>query len=64
MSLKIHFLHSHLEFFPENYEALNDEHGENFRHIAAMEKRYQGKWLSSMLADYCWTVTRDSPGLA
>jgi hypothetical protein len=29
-----------------------------------MEKRYKGKWSSSMLADYCWTVTRDSPGLA
>uniref|UniRef100_A0A8C3SWI4 NADP-dependent oxidoreductase domain-containing protein n=1 Tax=Chelydra serpentina TaxID=8475 RepID=A0A8C3SWI4_CHESE len=26
-----------------------------------MEKRYQGKWSPSMLADYCWTVTRDAP---
>jgi len=24
-----------------------------------MEKRYQGKGTSSMLADYCWTVKRD-----
>jgi hypothetical protein len=65
MSLKIHFLHSHLDFFPENCEALNDEHGKRFHHdITAMEKRYQDKWSSSMLADYCWTVTRDSPGLA
>jgi hypothetical protein len=63
MSLKIHFLHSHLDFFPENCEALSDEHGKRFHHdIAAMDKRYQGKWSSSMLADYCWTVTRDSPG--
>ncbi|XP_050813874.1 uncharacterized protein LOC127053346 [Gopherus flavomarginatus] len=22
---------------------------------------YQGKWSPSMLADYCWTVTRDAP---
>jgi hypothetical protein len=65
MSLKIHFLHSHPDFFPENCAALSDEHTESFHHhISAMEKRYQGKWSSSMLADYCWTVTRDSPGLA
>jgi len=27
MSLKIHFLHSHLDFFPENCGAVSDEHG-------------------------------------
>jgi hypothetical protein len=54
MSLKIHFLHSHLDCFPENCGALSDEHGERFhRDIAAIEKRYQDKWCSSMLADYC-----------
>ena len=26
-----------------------------------MEKRYQGKWNPSMLADYCWNVFRDDP---
>jgi hypothetical protein len=41
MSLTIHFLHSHLDFFPENCGALSDEHGERIhRDIAAMEKRY------------------------
>ena len=30
MSLKMHFLHSHLEFFPENCGAVSDEHGERF----------------------------------
>jgi len=24
--------------------------------IMATETRYQGKWISSMLADYCWTL--------
>ena len=28
MSLKIHFLHSHLDFFPFNCGAVSDEHGE------------------------------------
>ena len=26
-----------------------------------MENRYQGKWSPIMLAEYCWTVVRDSP---
>ena len=30
MSLKIHFLHSHLNFFPPNLGAVSDEHGERF----------------------------------
>lgn len=62
MSLKIHFLDSHLDFFPENLGAVSDEHGERFHQdISAMEKRYQGKWSPSLLADYCWTLIRDAP---
>ena len=30
MTLKIHFLASHLEFFPENLGEVSDEHGERF----------------------------------
>jgi len=55
MSVKIHFLSSHLEFFPENCGSVIDEHGERFHQdIAAMEGRYKGKWSPSMRADYCW----------
>ena len=62
MSLKIHFLESHLDFPPENFGKVSDEHGERLHQdIMAMEKRYQGKWTSSMLADYCWTLKRDVP---
>jgi hypothetical protein len=51
MSLKVHFLGSHLDFFPENLGAVSDEHGERFHQdIYKMEKRYQGKWSLSMLA--------------
>jgi hypothetical protein len=57
-----HFLSSHLNFFPENCGSVSDEHGERFHQdIAAMEGRYKGKWSPSMLADYCWTLMRDSP---
>jgi hypothetical protein len=64
MSLKVHFLGSHLDFFPENLGAVSDEHGERFyQDIYNMEKRYQGKWSLSrpMLSDYCWTLKRDVP---
>jgi hypothetical protein len=65
MSLKIHFLHSHLDFFPENCGAVNGEHGERFyQDISSMEKRYKGKWNWAMLADYCWTLARDFPTMA
>ncbi|KAL4721288.1 hypothetical protein ACJJTC_014295 [Scirpophaga incertulas] len=62
MSLKIHFLHSHLDFFKENLGAVSDEHGERFhQEIASIEKRYQGKWTTAMLADYCWFLVRETP---
>jgi len=62
MSLKIHFLDSHLDFFPENLGKVSDKHGERFHQdIMAMEKWYQGKWTSSMLAIYCWKLKRDEP---
>ncbi|UYV84911.1 hypothetical protein LAZ67_X003967 [Cordylochernes scorpioides] len=50
MSLKIHFLHSHLDFFPDNLGAVSDEHGERFHQdISSMEKRYQGAHLDERL---------------
>jgi hypothetical protein len=61
MSLKIHFLHSHLDFFPENMGAISDEHGERFhQEISQMEKRYSGKCNENMLADFCWTLHRET----
>ena len=63
MNLKIHFLESHLDFFPlENPGEVSNEPGERFRQdIMVMEKRYQGKWTSSMLSDCCWIPKRDIP---
>ncbi|GBM32560.1 hypothetical protein AVEN_187113-1 [Araneus ventricosus] len=60
MSLKIHFLYSDLEFFPENLGSVSDEHGERFHQdISNIGARYQGKWNPKMLADYCWTLKMD-----
>jgi hypothetical protein len=64
MSLKLHFLHSHLSFFSVNGDVY-DENGERFHQsIATMESRYKGKWSPAMLADYCWNLHRDEPDAA
>ena len=62
MSLKIHFLHSNLNFFPPNLGAVSDEHGERFHQdIMKMESNYQGKWNPGMMGDFCWMLLRDIP---
>jgi hypothetical protein len=62
MSLKMHFLFSHLDFFRDNLGAVSDEQGERFhQEFSEMEKRYQGRWDPAMLGDYCWTLCRDAP---
>ena len=63
MSLKIHFLHNHLDFFPENLGSVNNEHGERFHQdISVMEQRYSGKYTSSMMGDFCWFLQREGTG--
>ena len=61
MSLKLHFLHSHLDYFPENLGAVSEEQGERFHQdVKEMERRYQGRWNTSMIADYCWGLLRET----
>jgi cyclopropane fatty-acyl-phospholipid synthase-like methyltransferase len=45
VSLALHFLYSHLDFFLEKMRAIFNEHGETVHHdISQIEKRYSGKW--------------------
>ena len=61
MSLKMHFLHSHLEFFPENNGDIGDEHGERLHQdIKFFEERYQGNVSPTMMVDFCWSLKRDT----
>lgn len=61
MSLKMHLLHSHLDFFPDNLGAVSDEQGERFHQdIAVIERRYQGRWDEAMMGEYCWFLHRDN----
>jgi hypothetical protein len=60
MSLKICFLHSHLDFFPLKLGAASDEHGERFhQNIYNMEEKYARKSSQNLLADYCWNLTEE-----
>ena len=59
MSLKLHFLHSHLNYFRDNLRNVSKEHGERFHQdIQVMEKRYQGRWNEAMMGDYVWNLMR------
>ena len=46
MSIKMHYLFSHTDRFPENLGSMSDEQGERFHHAV-------------MMADYCCTLKRD-----
>ena len=53
MSVKIHYLFSHMDRFPENLGSISDEHGERFHQdLKGIEIRYKGRWDAVMMADY------------
>ena len=44
MSIKVHYLHSHLSEFPANLGDVSEEQGERFHQdVKVMEERYQGR---------------------
>lgn len=52
VSLRVHFLDSHQDFFADNHRVVFDERGKKIPQVInAMEKRYQGFWNQSLLAD-------------
>ena len=60
MSIKVHFLHSHLDKFLHNCGAMSDEQREQFhKDIKIMEECYQGRWAKRMMADFCRSIKRD-----
>ena len=64
MSIKLHYLHSHLKIFIPNLGDVSEEHGERFHQdILAMVKRYQGRWDGAMMGDYIWCLIRDDEKL-
>lgn len=52
MSIKVHYLHSNLNRFPENLGDFSEEQGERFHQaLKIMEDLYQGRWDTHMMAD-------------
>ena len=52
VSIKVHFLYSHLDKFPENLEAVSDEQGKHFHQDLMTKKEWK---------DYFWGIKRDCP---
>ena len=62
MSIKLHYLHSHLDKFSDNRRDVSEEQGERFHQdIKVMKDWYQGRWDSHMMSDYCWSLMRANP---
>ena len=60
ISIKIRYLFSHLETFPENLGAVSDEQGERIHQdIKIKEQRHQDRWDAKMMANYRWSIMRD-----
>ena len=64
MSLKLHFLASHLDYFSPKLGAISEEQGERFRQeLKDVERRFQGRSDVNIMANYCWSIARDDPSL-
>ena len=56
MSIKLHYLFHHIDYFPENLGDVSEKQVEGFHQdIRTMKERCRGCWSSHMMADYCWT---------
>ena len=64
MSVKLHFLCFHLDFFQENLGDFSEERGERFHQdIEPKEKRHKGRWDSAKMGDYIsFLVRQDNSG--
>ena len=51
--MALHFLRSHLDYFPYSCGDGSEEQGERFhKDIRAKEEQYQGRWDVNFLADF------------
>ena len=62
VSVKMHYLFSHMDWLSENLGSMSVEQGERFHQdLKEMGTRYQGRWDVVMRADLCWNLKRDLP---
>ena len=61
VSVQLHFLRSHLDYFPKNSGDLSKEQDGHFYHdIRIMKDYYQDRWDVNFSPDYCWCLKRDA----
>ena len=64
MSVKMHYLFSRMDQFPENLGSMSDEQGERFHQdLKEIETRYQDPRDAVMMADFCWNLRRHLPAV-
>lgn len=64
MSLKIHFMNSHMDVFQRQMPTESDEQGERFHQVCKpFETNYKGKQIHALIADLCWSLTDDGVGM-
>ena len=63
MNIKVHFLHNHLERFPENLGDASDKQRRNIPpgYQINGEKVPRNMGDIKMMSDYCWNLKRDAP---
>ena len=59
MSLKIHYLHSHSDFFRPNLTAVSEEHGERFHQDIQVMRSHDGQSFNAARE----TITTSANGL-
>ena len=64
MSLKLHMMRSHMDFFKSNMGDYSKEHGERFHQdVMEFEKHYQGQYNKHMMGDYVWGLVWETQTL-
>jgi hypothetical protein len=59
--LNFNFLHSPLDFFPENLGEASDEQGESFNQDIKSTEYRSSFWNDFMMQYYCWMLYCDDP---
>ena len=61
MSVKLHFLQLHLDYFPKNCVDLSEKQGEHFHEdIHIMAECFRGWWYVIFFTEYCWCLKWDT----
>ena len=65
MSIKVFYLTTLLDFFPEKLGDISEEQGERFyQNLSTIKERFLRHCDTDMMSNYCWSTQRDCPETA